>query len=105
MTSNQLKLCEETIHEIIKANHTVYARETPLSVAKEIQGLRAVFDEVRTHSLVPRPFTLCHALRYTRTPLESSVWGFRWIPSSVIPRGPGLLKIRLNFVAERKPTR
>lgn len=46
MSTKQLKLCEETALEIVKANHTVYARETPLSVAKEIQGLRAVFDEV-----------------------------------------------------------
>ncbi len=46
MTTEQLKLCEETVLEIIKANHPVYAKETPLSIAKEIQGLRAVFDEV-----------------------------------------------------------
>lgn len=46
MTSVQLKSCEETVNEIIKANQTVFAKETPLSLAKEIQGLRAVFDEV-----------------------------------------------------------
>ena len=46
MSCKQLKLCEETVLEIIKANHAVYAKETPLSIAKEIQGLRAVFDEV-----------------------------------------------------------
>ena len=50
MTCDQLKSCEETVNEIIKANQPVYAKETPLSLAKEIQGLRAVFDEV---GLVP----------------------------------------------------
>lgn len=46
MSSEQIKNCEETVLEIIKANKTVYAKEAALSVAKEIQGLRAVFDEV-----------------------------------------------------------
>lgn len=34
-------ICEETINKTLN----VYAKETPLSVAKAIQGLRAVFDE------------------------------------------------------------
>lgn len=46
MTSKQLKFCEEYALDIIKSNFPVYAKESPLSVAKEIQGLRAVFDEV-----------------------------------------------------------
>eukprot|EP00731_Ephydatia_muelleri_P026421 Em0018g521a len=46
MSSEQIKNCEETVLEIINANKPVYAMETALSVAKEIQGLRAVFDEV-----------------------------------------------------------
>ena len=48
MTTEQIKMCEKITLEIIKANHPVYAKETPLPVAKEIQGLRAVFDEVST---------------------------------------------------------
>ena len=47
MTSKQLKFCEQYALDIIKSNFPVYAKESPLSVAKEIQGLRAVFDEVR----------------------------------------------------------
>ena len=54
MNSEQLKLCEETVLKIIKAKLPVYAKETPLSVAKEIQGLRAVFDEV-WQTLTNRP--------------------------------------------------
>lgn len=46
MSSEQIKNCEETVIEIINAKKPVYAKETALSVAKEIQGLRAVFDEV-----------------------------------------------------------
>jgi alanyl-tRNA synthetase len=34
-------ICEETVNKSLN----VYAKETPLSVAKAIQGLRAVFDE------------------------------------------------------------
>ncbi|XP_019864269.1 PREDICTED: alanine--tRNA ligase, cytoplasmic-like [Amphimedon queenslandica] len=46
MKTDQIKKCEEVALEVIKASHPVYAQETPLPVAKEIQGLRAVFDEV-----------------------------------------------------------
>lgn len=46
MSTEQIKNCEETVMEIINANKPVYAKETALSLAKEIQGLRAVFDEV-----------------------------------------------------------
>lgn len=46
MKSHEIKVCEETALEVIKANHTIYDKDTPLSIAKEVQGLRAVFDEV-----------------------------------------------------------
>ena len=36
------------MQDMINGKKPVYAKETPLSVAKEIQGLRAVFDEVGT---------------------------------------------------------
>ena len=36
------------MQDMIQGKKPVYAKETPLSVAKEIQGLRAVFDEVGT---------------------------------------------------------
>ena len=48
MTSNQIKDCEETVLGIISSDEIVFAKETPLPLAKEIQGLRAVFDEVGT---------------------------------------------------------
>ena len=74
--------------DIVKANQSVYAKEAPLSLAKEVQGLRAVFDEVCNrysmavsdvwHIHVPRPegrspegegvympyITHCHAICY-----------------------------------------
>lgn len=36
---------EKIVLDIISVNHEVHAKETPLGLAKEIQGLRAVFDE------------------------------------------------------------
>lgn len=51
MTNNQIRESEETVLQIIHANDLVFAKESPLSLAKEIQGLRAVFDEVpHTHT-------------------------------------------------------
>ena len=58
MTSNQLKQSEETVLEIIRAAKPVFAKEAPLSLAKEVQGLRAVFDEVRLF-LQQRLLSLC----------------------------------------------
>lgn len=45
MTQDQVCDAEKIVLEIINGNHEVFARETPLGLAKEIQGLRAVFDE------------------------------------------------------------
>lgn len=46
MTVDQVKKAEEIAREMVKANKAVYAKTSPLSVAKSIQGLRAVFGEV-----------------------------------------------------------
>ena len=46
MTAPQICEVEEIVQDIINGKKPVFAKETPLSVAKEIQGLRAVFDEV-----------------------------------------------------------
>ena len=46
MTDAQIKQAEETVQGIIEQNPPVYAQEAPLSLAKEVQGLRAMFDEV-----------------------------------------------------------
>ena len=48
MTAKQVKEVEEIALDVISKGHKVYAKEAPLSIAKEIQGLRAVFDEVGT---------------------------------------------------------
>ena len=45
MTLDQLGETEKIVQDIINANHQIYAKDTPLGLAKEIQGLRAVFDE------------------------------------------------------------
>ncbi|CAI8038056.1 Alanine--tRNA ligase, cytoplasmic [Geodia barretti] len=45
MTPDEINETEKIVQRMIEANYQVYARETPLGLAKEIQGLRAVFDE------------------------------------------------------------
>ena len=45
MKVEEVKKVEEICESVVKANLEVHAKETPLSVAKAIQGLRAVFDE------------------------------------------------------------
>ena len=45
MVLDQLRETEEIVQEVIDADHQVYDKDTPLGLAKEIQGLRAVFDE------------------------------------------------------------
>ena len=49
MSPQQICEVEQIVQDIIQGKKPVYAKETPLSVAKEIQGLRAVFDEVGMH--------------------------------------------------------
>lgn len=42
---DEVKKVEEICEQVVNGNLNVYAKETPLSIAKAIQGLRAVFDE------------------------------------------------------------
>jgi len=48
MTSSQIKAAEEICNEQSRTSLTVYSRIVSLAQAKSIQGLRAVFDEVRS---------------------------------------------------------
>ncbi|KAF0306798.1 Alanine--tRNA ligase, cytoplasmic [Amphibalanus amphitrite] len=45
MKSDQVKQCEQIANDLISRNGEVFAKESPLALAKSIQGLRAVFDE------------------------------------------------------------
>jgi len=45
LTTQQLEGVDRVVSEFISANQPVYAKEAPLALAKEIQGLRAMFDE------------------------------------------------------------
>jgi alanyl-tRNA synthetase len=45
MKIEEIVRTEEIIQEIITKNYDIYSKEAPLSLAKEIKGLRAVFDE------------------------------------------------------------
>ena len=49
MTNDQIREVEVILDGIVKANNAVFAREAPLPLAKEVQGLRACFDEVRSY--------------------------------------------------------
>lgn len=45
MTVIQIKEAEHSARELISKNEEVYAKDSPLSAAKAVKGLRAVFDE------------------------------------------------------------
>lgn len=46
MTTEQLKNTEQTSNEIVSRREAVYATEAALAAAKDVQGLRAIFEEV-----------------------------------------------------------
>ena len=45
MTVDQVRDAEQMVLDMIDGNQEIFAKDTPLGLAKEIQGLRAVFDE------------------------------------------------------------
>ena len=48
MNAKQIKNCESRCKEIVEKKENVFASESSLAAAKDIQGLRAIFDEVCT---------------------------------------------------------
>jgi len=46
MSSKQVKETEKITRDLVEKNEEVVATESPLAVAKDVQGLRAIFDEV-----------------------------------------------------------
>ncbi len=66
MTDDQVRQAEEAVMEIISKAPPVYAQEAPLPLAKEVQGLRACFDEVRK-GCGQIPFSVC------------TVFGVQWM--------------------------
>ena len=46
MTSSQLENTENIVRTMVQDKKPVYATTAALAVAKDIQGLRAIFDEV-----------------------------------------------------------
>ncbi|KAK6632101.1 hypothetical protein RUM44_007131 [Polyplax serrata] len=45
MTVDQIKSAEEAVKKVIAKNCEVFAKNTPLTVAKTVNGIRAMFDE------------------------------------------------------------
>ena len=58
MTTDQIKNAELTSQDIVSRNMPVFAKEVSLAMAKDIQGLRAIFEEVSVirynHAVVSR---------------------------------------------------
>lgn len=52
MSSKEVKATEQTVVDIINGENGVYAKESALPLAKEIKGIRAIFDEVIIQLLV-----------------------------------------------------
>lgn len=48
LTNEQIRESEETAQQLVGAKRSIFAQQTPLALAKEVQGLRALFDEVST---------------------------------------------------------
>ena len=49
MNAKQIKECEGICKDIVDKKLAVFASESSLAAAKDIQGLRAIFDEVSTY--------------------------------------------------------
>lgn len=45
MTPDQIKAAEDSVKRVIAKNCEVFAKNTPLAVAKRVNGVRAMFDE------------------------------------------------------------
>ena len=65
MKTAELKDTEEITRGMVKENVDVFATESSLAVAKDVQGLRAIFEEVCTlykfmYNLVWRQFVIFH---------------------------------------------
>ena len=46
MKTEELKNAENITRDLVLKNQPIYATESALAVAKDIQGLRAIFEEV-----------------------------------------------------------
>ena len=49
MTNEQIRQSEDVVLSVIEADRPVFDSQAPLPLAKEVQGLRACFDEVSSH--------------------------------------------------------
>jgi alanyl-tRNA synthetase len=79
MTSDQIKNSESIVADFVNKDSTVYAKEAPLPIAKEIQGLRAIFEEA-----YPDPVRVLSV----GIPIEDLVSD---------PSGPGATKTSVEF--------
>ncbi len=46
LNNDQIRESEMTVQSLVEARHAIFAQQTPLVLAKEVQGLRAIFEEV-----------------------------------------------------------
>ena len=104
MTNEQIKNSEKIVNDFLSKRQGVYAKEASLAVAKEIQGLRAVFEEVTPCAQVKfaRKNRAIIYTRYTLIPCEFYPWMFPltfWLP--IRPDRPARRR-QWNFAAERE---
>jgi len=59
MTNDQVQRTEETVLEIIRDNKPILVQESPLTIAKSVQGLRTVSDEVCISFLIHVALAVC----------------------------------------------
>lgn len=59
MTNDLVQRTEETVLEIIRTNKPIFVEESPLTIAKSVQGLRTVSDEVCISFLIHVALAVC----------------------------------------------
>ena len=77
MTPQQINQADVMVNEQIKKNLTVYSQEVPLSIAKQINGLRAVFGEV-----YPDPVRVV-SIGYDVNEILKDVSNAKWAETSI----------------------
>ncbi|KAJ3342184.1 Alanine--tRNA ligase [Gonapodya sp. JEL0774] len=77
LTAKQLGEVEKIINEFVRANYLLSFQEVPLAVAKQINGLRAVFGEV-----YPDPVRVV-SIRYSIEEILSDLSNPKWMETSI----------------------
>ena len=100
----QLKAIEDECAQIIDSQRPVYARECDLKAAQQIEGLRAVFGEVRDSKSSTSTRRSVAVFRHIQIQCASSLRAHRSTICSRIRQAARRSRRRSNFAAARRLT-